>query len=94
MIYKLDNHAESVLDLDNDVIYDYILNKLEITNASDEDVIEKFKVVTRDPCILHDIAVETKVPIYDILIIIVKKRPDLVDKRFLTRTRKLFNTKK
>jgi len=93
MIYKLNNHADSVLDLDIDSIYEFILVKFNIKESTEDEIIESFKAITRDPVQLHEIAVETRVPIHEILKIIVKKRPDLVDKRFLTRMRKLYNTK-
>ena len=93
MIYKANNNADNVLDLDKDDIYDFILNKLELTRESEDfDIIEALKTLTRTAKKLHELAIETQIPIYDILKIIVKERPDLVDKRFLTRMRKLYNT--
>lgn len=92
-LYKLHNQYDSVLNIDNAEIFKYILNKYNMTDESDEDVIELLKDITRDPKKLHEISVETMVTIYDILQIIVIEMPDIVDKRFLTRMKKLYNTK-
>jgi len=93
MLYKIDNHSENVLNLDNKSVFNFILNKYDMLKGTDEEILELMKDVTRDPKKLHEIAVETKVTIYDTLRIIVTEIPDLVDKRFLTRMRKLYNTR-
>ncbi len=93
MIYKIDNHSENVLNLDNRSVFEFILNKYNISKYSEEAILELMKDVTRDPKKLHEIALETKVTIYDILRIIVTEIPEIVDKRFLTRMRKLYNTR-
>lgn len=93
MLYKLDNHSENVLNMDNDAIFSYIINKYDTDSSDDDAVLELMKEVTRDPKKLHEIALETKVPIIDILRVIVTVLPDIVDKRFLTRMRKLYNTR-
>jgi hypothetical protein len=93
MIYKLNNHSEDVLNMDNVEVFQYIVAKYEKTEADDDEVLTLMKDVTRDPKKLHEIAVETQVSIYDILRIIVIEMPEIVDKRFLTRMRKLYNTK-
>lgn len=92
MIYKVNNQADSVLNMDNDNIYQYIIVKYEAQEFDDKETLELMKEITRNAKKLHEIAVETKVPIYDILRIIVSEIPELVDKRFLTRMRKLYNT--
>lgn len=91
MIYKLNNHAESILDMDNENVYSYILNKFKLIDSSDSEILEMMKDITRDMKLLHEIAVETRVPIIDILRIIVTEVPDIDDKRFRTRMRKLYN---
>lgn len=92
MLYKISNQSEDVMNMDNDDIFKYIINKYEVDISSDEDVLNLMKDVTRDLKKLHEIAVETHVKIYDILRIIVIEVPEIVDKRFLTRMRKLYNT--
>jgi hypothetical protein len=93
MIYKIDNHSETILDLDNKAVYEYILNKYEKKGCPNDEILELMKDVTRDAKKLHEIAIETKVGIYDLLRIIVTEIPEIVDKRFLTRMRKLYNTR-
>lgn len=93
MLYKINNQCDSVLNMDNEDVFNYIIAKYDKVDASDDDVLELMKDVTRDPKKLHEIAVETRVEIYSILQIIVTEMPDIVDKRFLTRMRKLYNTK-
>lgn len=97
MLYKIDNHSENVLNMDNEAIFEHIINKYglrdDMKDPSDDDVLELMKEVTRDPKKLHEIALETKVPIIDILRVIVTMMPEIVDKRFLTRMRKLYNSR-
>lgn len=93
MLYKLHNQSDEVLNMDNEEIFNFILEKYGKLEANDEDVLNLMKDVTRDPKKLHEIAVETKVSVYDILRVIVIELPEIVDKRFLTRMRKLYNTK-
>ncbi len=93
MLYSINNQSDSVLNLDNEEVFTFILTKYDKVDASHEDVLALMKDVTRDSKKLHEIARETKVAIYDILRIIVTEIPEIVDKRFLTRMRKLYNTK-
>lgn len=93
MLYKIDNQSENILNMDNDGVFKFILVKYEKIGAPDEEILALMKDVTRDQKKLHEIAVETKVEIYDILRIIVTEVPEIVDKRFLTRMRKLYNTR-
>lgn len=93
MLYTINDQSDSVLNLDNEEVFKYILTKYDMQESSNEDVLALMKDVTRDSKKLHEIALETKVTIYDILRIIVIEMPEIVDKRFLTRMRKLYNTK-
>lgn len=92
MLYKINNQSENVLNLDNEEIFKVILQKCEADpDISDDDLLELMKDITRDSKKLHELAVELDIDIYDILLIIVHQVPDLVDKRFLNRMRKLYN---
>lgn len=92
MLYKINNQSENVLNLDNEEIFKVILQKCEADpDISDDDLLELMKDITRDSKKLHELAVELEIDIYDILLIIVHQVPDLVDKRFLNRMRKLYN---
>lgn len=93
MLYKINNQSEDVLNMDNREVFDLILSKYDKSDASDDEILALMKDVTRDPKKLHEIAVETEVEIYNVLRIIVTELPEIVDKRFLTRMRKLYNTK-
>lgn len=93
MLYKLHNQSDEVLNIDNEEIFNFILNKYDLLDGENDDVVELMKDITRDPKKLHEISVETHVDVYDILRIIVIQLPEIVDKRFLTRMRKLYNTK-
>ena len=93
MLYKINNQSEDVLNMDNEEVFNFILSKYNKSEATDEEILALMKDITRDPKKLHEIAVESEVPIYDVLRIIVTEVPEIVDKRFLTRMRKLYNTK-
>ena len=92
MLYKINNQSDSVLNMDNAEVFNHIVSKYDKEGASDEEILALMKDVTRDMKKLHEIATEIQVKIYDILRIIVIEMPDIVDKRFLTRMRKLYNT--
>lgn len=91
MIYKLHNQSESVMNLDNEEIFNNILERCDANGMDDDDLLELMKDITRDSKKLHELAVEMEIDIYDILLVIVHQIPDLVDKRFLNRMRKLYN---
>lgn len=93
MLYKINNQSDDVMNMDNAEVFKFIIAKYEKTDAPHEEILALMKDVTRDPKKLHEIAVETHVKIYDILRIIVIELPEIVDKRFLTRMRKLYNTR-
>ena len=91
MLYNINNYSQTFLDIDTNEIFQYILNEYNLTDKSYEELIQEMKLITIDSKKLYELSKNTKIDVYYIIQIIVNHVPEIADKRFFTRMRKLYN---